>query len=1322
MAYPPAYTRTFSFTDWETLHPDEPKPGPQLDAEYDGVSNALTATQTNLALIQRADGALSNDSVGEDQLQDGIFDGIADGITADAEAAAAAAQASATAAATSASQASASAASAAVSDANAAGAAAQAGVSQGIAQNAANEADIHADTAFDHSQVAANAGNEAQGFRNEAEGFAEIAFDWAEKLEGPVMPAPPGWPEAVDDGMFSAKWWAIRAREYNSTEVIDLGTAGADIGEAFDIWDAVPGNDLGLGLTVATWGTPPHTYVLIDRTDPSDPASWQDITGGPGPAGPPNTLTVGTVTTGSPGTPVVVTITGTSPNQVLNMTIPQGDQGIQGPQGIQGIPGPAAPLADPTATIGLTAVNGVATSAMRSDAAPALSQAIAPSWTATHNFTKTGHANAAAIRLVSADPAIGFSDSNNALNEKEWEFIGNGPAFAFGLTDDAFGNFRSGLMFQRSGAAFTTITFGNATDNPAYTFAGTGAATFGGTITGSPAVFAVDVGVNTKIQSINSTSSGMVGTQSNHPLEVRTNNTIRATWGAAGGMFTAGASGGNMGAGTINATGLYVNGVAVGSGGGTPGGSTTQVQYNNAGAFAGSSKFTWDNTGGGVLTLGNPGNQTNITGVSTGDLRLMGGAGNPPGALVIIGGTGTSTAAGGLLDLRGGPVSSATAVPGGVSIKAAGSASNATGGVVTIQGGDGEGAGNNGGGVTISGGQCNGVGGVGGALTLQGGAPASDANGGIVLINGRAGVGTNRNGGAISITSGVNTGTGLAGNVTITAGAAATGTNGYLLFRTGNGVVDRLYINGNGSWGLGAAATVGTSGQVLTSQGAAPPIWTTVSGGATGANPTGTVQLTAVNGSAGTFMRSDAAPALNQSISPNWTGTHTFSGAAPQIQFFENDQGTDELYWRVRVETKIMRFETWDTALTAGHAALQIARGTGNTVASLTFGNVGDTPTYTFAGTGLTTFNGGVVLGAPTGGNKGVGTINAATNIYVNNVAVATGTIPTGANPTATIGLAAVNGSAGTFLRSDGAPALSQAIAPTWSAQHTFQQPILAANGAAATPSYSFSGDPNTGMMWGGSADTLQFVAGGVLSLNCASNYVTSQLPHLLQAGSAAAPTLAFSTDPDTGLFSGGTNALAFSTGGTERGRFLSNGFLSVPAGFQTNTGMFGITASSCAIRICDGTGGMSYGSVWCTGTNTGYHGYGIEDGALRPMFMSNNSNAGIYNMGDGIWLLQRASASTALTQYNLSAPSFTTTSARASKRETGAPTRVADILSRLRPLLYRLLAGDDREQLGLIAEEVHDVCPQLSDGKTVAYDRLAILLLAAWQEERAAA
>lgn len=79
----------------------------------------------------------------------------------------------------------------------------------------------------------------------------------------------------------------------------------------------------------------------------------------------------------------------------------------------------------------------------------------------------------------------------------------------------------------------------------------------------------------------------------------------------------------------------------------------------------------------------------------------------------------------------------------------------------------------------------------------------------------------------------------------------------------------------------------------------------------------------------------------------------------------------------------------------------------------------------------------GNAAGAPT-----FGAVNLATDV--------TGTLPSGnggnpggANPTGTIGLAAVNGAATTFLRSDGAPALSQAIIPTWTGTHTFTNTSL---------------------------------------------------------------------------------------------------------------------------------------------------------------------------------------------------------------------------------------------------------------------------------------
>ena len=46
-------------------------------------------------------------------------------------------------------------------------------------------------------------------------------------------------------------------------------------------------------------------------------------------------------------------------------------------------------MANPTAVVGLTAVNGSATSAMRSDGAPALDLGITPTWTDAHIFSKT---------------------------------------------------------------------------------------------------------------------------------------------------------------------------------------------------------------------------------------------------------------------------------------------------------------------------------------------------------------------------------------------------------------------------------------------------------------------------------------------------------------------------------------------------------------------------------------------------------------------------------------------------------------------------------------------------------------------------------------------------------------------------------------------------------------------------------------------------------------------------------------------------------------------------------------------------------------------
>lgn len=78
--------------------------------------------------------------------------------------------------------------------------------------------------------------------------------------------------------------------------------------------------------------------------------------------------------------------------------------------------------------------------------------------------------------------------------------------------------------------------------------------------------------------------------------------------------------------------------------------------------------------------------------------------------------------------------------------------------------------------------------------------------------------------------------------------------------------------------------TNATSGYVLTSNSVGIGTWSPTTGGSGSvANPTATIGLTAVNGSATSAIRSDGAPALSQSITPMWTGLHIFNGT-PSIE------------------------------------------------------------------------------------------------------------------------------------------------------------------------------------------------------------------------------------------------------------------------------------------------------------------------------------------------------------------------------------------------------------------------------------------------------
>lgn len=126
------------------------------------------------------------------------------------------------------------------------------------------------------------------------------------------------------------------------------------------------------------------------------------------------------------------------------------------------------------------------------------------------------------------------------------------------------------------------------------------------------------------------------------------------------------------------------------------------------------------------------------------------------------------------------------------------------------------------------------------------------------------------------------------------------------------------------------------------------------------ANPSASVGLTAVNGSATTYMRSDAAPALAQSITPTWTGVHTWSLVEPRLLFMETTAGANAGLWDWDFASTVAAFRTRTDVDNPGVNIIAVTRGTGTAISDIGFGNSTNNPTYHFLGTGATSFAGSV--------------------------------------------------------------------------------------------------------------------------------------------------------------------------------------------------------------------------------------------------------------------------------------------------------------------------------------------------------------------------
>ena len=270
-----------------------------------------------------------------------------------------------------------------------------------------------------------------------------------------------------------------------------------------------------------------------------------------------------------------------------------------------------------------------------------------------------------------------------------------------------------------------------------------------------------------------------------------------------------------------------------------------------------------------------------------------------------------------------------------------------------------------------------------------------------------------------------------------------------------------------------ARVAIGTAGKYIRSDGT-DPSWQSI----TAADITAGTALTKVDDTNVTLTLGGApttALLSATSLTLNWTGTLAptrggtgtgtytlgdtlYSDAVNSLAKLAGNITTTKKFLRQTGSGAVSAAPVWDTVLAADVASGAALTKVDDTNITLTLGGA---PTTALLVAASLTLGWTGTLSVTRGGTGANLSATGGTSQYVKQVsvgaaftvgAIAAADLPSSfsglANPSASVGLSAVNGSATTAMRSDGAPALSQAIAPTWTAPHFFA-PAVRTSGVA---------------------------------------------------------------------------------------------------------------------------------------------------------------------------------------------------------------------------------------------------------------------------------